>query len=47
MRRNWTIIGVGIWRAASDGTSRYLAYRRRLPRMTTSGKSSTRMERSC
>ena len=39
--------GLAMCLVASNGTSRYLACRRRLPPMTTSVKSSTRMERSC
>jgi hypothetical protein len=41
------ILPISINAPASSGTNRYLACRRRLPPMTTSVKSSTRMERSC
>jgi hypothetical protein len=47
MKRTWTIIGSLMWLAASNGINRSSVSRNQYLLMTISGKSSTRMGRSC
>ena len=47
MRRTWTIIGVRDVHASFNWYQSLLGLPQTAPAMTTSGKSSTRMEQSC